>query len=264
MGRARKQTADYFPHFAADSRTKFVLENNWGNDGYAFWFKLLELLCSSDGHTYDCSEPANKMYLTARTRVSEETADKILDTLAEMEKIDPELWKQKRLIWCQSLVDNLAGMYAKRTTPTPKKPVVYESPQMASELSGATAEADSEDGGAGADTPPEPAENGKKSKGRKKDGPEKKAYAEFVKMTEDEYAKLVVAYGEEKTRRMIEILDNYKGSSGKTYKSDYRTILNWVVQRVNEEYAKGGGQNGGPNNSGDGGGFRPSGGFRQG
>ncbi len=33
-------------------------------------------------------------------------------------------------------------------------------------------------------------------------------------MTEEEYGKLVEAHGEEKTKRMIEVLDNYKGSKG--------------------------------------------------
>ena len=37
---------------------------------------------------------------------------------------------------------------------------------------------------------------------------------------------------------MIEILDNYKGSKGKKYRSDYRAILNWVVNRYNEEIQK--------------------------
>lgn len=76
----------------------------------------------------------------------------------------------------------------------------------------------------------------------KKDKEQKKIkFAEFVSMTNDEYQKLLVAYGEEATKRMIEILDNYKGSTGRKYKSDYRTILNWVVQRYEEEKNKQGG-----------------------
>ncbi len=31
------------------------------------------------------------------------------------------------------------------------------------------------------------------------------------------------------------MLDNYKGASGKRYKSDYRAILNWVPERVLSE-----------------------------
>lgn len=60
-------------------------------------------------------------------------------------------------------------------------------------------------------------------------------YAEFVSMTEEEYKKLISDYSELGVKRMIEILDNYKGANGKKYKSDYRAILNWVVERYNQE-----------------------------
>lgn len=66
-------------------------------------------------------------------------------------------------------------------------------------------------------------------------GPEKKKYAEFVRMTEDEYEKLIEKYGMPFTVACIEELDNYKGAKGKTYKSDYRAILSWVADRVNEK-----------------------------
>lgn len=69
----------------------------------------------------------------------------------------------------------------------------------------------------------------------KKETVEKTKYADYVSMTTKEYEKLIDQYGEPMTKRMIEILDNYKGSSGKKYKSDYRTILNWVVERVKKE-----------------------------
>lgn len=124
MGRPRKQTVDYFPHFVStDSKTKFILEQTWGNDGYAFWFKLLELLGRSDGHCYDCSDVASTKYLSALTRTSDSTTEEILNTLADLGNIDRELWKEHRLIWCQSFVDNLQDVYSKRTAVIPQKPV---------------------------------------------------------------------------------------------------------------------------------------------
>jgi hypothetical protein len=62
--------------------------------------------------------------------------------------------------------------------------------------------------------------------------------AEFVSMTQDELDKLVDKYGKDFTDKCIEVLDNYKGSSGKKYKSDYRAILTWVVGKVNESKQK--------------------------
>ncbi len=36
---------------------------------------------------------------------------------------------------------------------------------------------------------------------------------------------------------MLDILDNYKDASGKTYKSDYRAVLSWVVKRLEQDRA---------------------------
>jgi len=60
-------------------------------------------------------------------------------------------------------------------------------------------------------------------------------FADFVSLTNAEYEALVAKLGEDGARRCIEILDNYKGAKGKKYKSDYRAILNWVVDRYEEE-----------------------------
>lgn len=62
----------------------------------------------------------------------------------------------------------------------------------------------------------------------------KNKYDEFVFLTESEYQTLTNNYGNESTLKMIAKLNNYKGASGKTYKSDYRAILSWVVESVIE------------------------------
>lgn len=128
MGRSNRQTADYFPHYVGEkSRTKFILEKNWGNDGYAFWFKLLELLCAADGQYYDCWDKMGWEYLLAVTGVTAETAEAILHTLASMGKVDKELWESCRVIWVQSLLENLRQLYSKRTA-APTKPSVDNFP----------------------------------------------------------------------------------------------------------------------------------------
>lgn len=67
-------------------------------------------------------------------------------------------------------------------------------------------------------------------------------YADYVTLTRNEYAKLCSEHSEDGAKRMIEILNNYKGSKGKKYKSDYMAILNWVVNRYNEDLQKNGQQ----------------------
>jgi len=66
----------------------------------------------------------------------------------------------------------------------------------------------------------------------------KQSYADYVKLTKEEYEKLCTQYTETGAKRMIEILSNYKGASGKKYKSDYLAILNWVVERYKGELQK--------------------------
>ena len=81
-----------------------------------------------------------------------------------------------------------------------------------------------------------PADAKKKSKKTAKKKDEKKQYAEYVSLKEEEYGKLVYDYGEKATAKFIEELNLYKGSTGKTYKSDYMTILNWVTDKVDKKY----------------------------
>lgn len=64
----------------------------------------------------------------------------------------------------------------------------------------------------------------------------KQQYAPFVHMQESEYEALIERTGgEAQAKRCIEILDNYKGSTGKKYKDDYRAICSWVLDRLREE-----------------------------
>lgn len=65
-------------------------------------------------------------------------------------------------------------------------------------------------------------------------------YTEFVRLLPEEYEKLINEYGEEMTKECIDILNTYKGSTGKTYKSDYMTLTPkaWVAQRYRENQAK--------------------------
>ena len=60
-------------------------------------------------------------------------------------------------------------------------------------------------------------------------------YAQYVFLAKDEYEKLEIEYGKDGVLKLIELLDNYKGQSGKEYKSDYRAILNWVIDKYTKE-----------------------------
>jgi len=125
MARPKTNTVAYFPHdaHAAEGDTLTILQGKWGNDGYAFWFRLLEKLCLTEGHFIDCSNPVKWQLLLAKTRLTNGTGEEIMNTLVELEAIDPELWQAKRIIWCQNLVNNITDAYRNRKRPMPEKPV---------------------------------------------------------------------------------------------------------------------------------------------
>ena len=121
MARKQSNTADYFPHFAKWGKTLPILKGKWGNEGYAVWFQILELLCAEDGHYYDCRQIDNWQFLLARIGVSEQIARDILDLLAQLGNIDRLLWGHG-IIWCQNLVENLGPVYQNRRRNAPVKP----------------------------------------------------------------------------------------------------------------------------------------------
>ncbi|WP_136797066.1 Lin1244/Lin1753 domain-containing protein [Desulfosediminicola ganghwensis] len=121
VARPRKETVEYFPHDVHHGKTLYSLQNSFGNDGYAAWFKLLELLGRTHGHSYSIQEPADLYYLAALWKVSGEKTMQILDFLSELQAIDPQLYDNK-IIWCDNFVKNLEPVYLKRRTPLPEKP----------------------------------------------------------------------------------------------------------------------------------------------
>lgn len=124
MARLPKIGVDYFPHYVGsrDGKTLFILKSNFGNDGYAFWYQLLEILGAQKDLSYACEKTPNWLYLTATTGVDEGKATEILDMLAALEAIDEELWREDKVIWCQDFADQLDPIYRKRRQPTPSKP----------------------------------------------------------------------------------------------------------------------------------------------
>ncbi len=71
-----------------------------------------------------------------------------------------------------------------------------------------------------------------KVKETKEEKEEKKKFRDLVTLTEIEYKKLLTKHGQYLTNRMLDKLDNYKGSNGKKYVSDYKAILSWVEEKV--------------------------------
>lgn len=274
MGRNNKQTADYFPHYIGRSRTKFILEQRWHNDGYAFWFKLLELLCAADGQYYDCWTKINWDYLIAVTGVSSETAEEILNTLAGMDKVDKELWETCRVIWIESLMANLKGLYDKRTS-APERPPLTLFPGRKWDNSGITGSEIAESEEKEPETPKTGEEKPKRT--RKPSALSaaqlalfEKFYAAYPKKVdrgtaEKAWAKISPPPDEEMTERIVEAVKlSIKFDSRFRERQFTPAPASWLnAKGYMNDFSQGGERNNGENRSDYGADeFAPSGGFR--
>lgn len=148
MARPKKQTVEYFPHYCKCGRTIFILESRFGNDGYAFWFKVLEILGESEGHYYDCSNASNWAFLLAKTHTDEKRADEIIGVLIDLGKIDAELWNTHKFLWVDNFIKNLAPLYGQRKVSLPEKPFLTprETPSACDNSDGNTPDDDLTEG----------------------------------------------------------------------------------------------------------------------
>lgn len=219
MGRLPKKGVDYFPHdtVASSMPTLYIIQQRYGNDGYAFWFKLLEFLGLQDGLKVDFSIQKDWLYFLSIAKVDAETGEGIMTMLADIDAIDKDLWRNNRVVWSQNFADRLTAIFVKRGVTLPKKPV-----------SETTKPSDDKDAAQ------KPKKGGKKKKETADEG--KIKYGEYVSMTENEYRSLVERVGQKGADACIEKLNNYKGSSGKKYTSDYRAILNWVIEEIRKSH----------------------------
>jgi len=115
MARPLKLSVDFFPHdaYASESKTLSILENYYGAEGYATWFKLLEIISRTRNHVIDLRNPVDKEFIASKIKLTIERFTEITTKLAELEAIDPELFSQD-IIWCQHLIDRLKPVYDNR------------------------------------------------------------------------------------------------------------------------------------------------------
>lgn len=134
MARPKKATVDYFPHDCNHKQTMFILESRYGNDGYAFWFKLLEMLGNTEGHVIDCRNEVTQEFLQAKTRLTWSTCHEILDLLAKLQAIDLELWSEK-IVWSDNFICRVTDVYKNRRVEIPTKPDFYRKKPEQDEVS---------------------------------------------------------------------------------------------------------------------------------
>ncbi len=185
----------------------FILEQKYGNDGYAFWFKLLEIIGSTEGHYIRLENIPDWEFLQAKTHLDGDKCKEILDLLSQLGAIDTELWEQK-IVWSDNFLKHIADAYKNRRVEMPIRPSFYRQKPKLEPVS----------------TEINPQTKLKETKLKET----KVNYAKYVSMFPEEYQKLCEEFGEEFIKEKIEDLNNWKGGKGKRTKDDYLTIRAWI------------------------------------
>ncbi|MDB9722423.1 DUF4373 domain-containing protein [Candidatus Marinimicrobia bacterium] len=121
MARKQKNYVDYFPHDTHQSKAVRIISKKYGNDGYAFYYKLRELLGRTDNYNYDLSEQIDWFDFLGEMAIKEEQAKELIEFLVTIGELDKELWEQDKRLWSNSLIEDISDVYNKRKAKIPHK-----------------------------------------------------------------------------------------------------------------------------------------------
>jgi len=121
MARPERKTVDYFPHYISDGKKMFYIQQKYGNDGYATWFKILESLASTENHFLNLNSEMDIMFLSAKCMIKKDVLLDIINDLCTLQEIDEFLWMNK-IIYSHKFMESIQDAYARRSN----KCITYE------------------------------------------------------------------------------------------------------------------------------------------
>ena len=121
MARKKKNHVDYFPHDTHQSKAVRTISKTYGNDGYAFYYKLRELLGRTENYNYDLSKSIDWLDFIGEMDVEEQRAQELIEFLVTIGELDKELWEQESRLWSNSLIEDISDVYDKRVAEIPDK-----------------------------------------------------------------------------------------------------------------------------------------------
>ena len=120
MARPQKNIVEYFSHYVTPGKELQLLTDKFGNDGYAFYFRLRELLGRTPNHSYSVEDEIDWLFFVKQMGLDEDRTSDIINYSVKIRDLDKESWEDKRL-WSQNFVDELVPVYEKRTSDLPDK-----------------------------------------------------------------------------------------------------------------------------------------------
>ena len=114
MAREQRKDVDYFPHECTHGRKMHIVEERYGNDGYATWFKLLEQLGKANNHYIDVSDEMTQMFLSSIFKINIDLMMRIFSDLSKLNAIDKTLFEEYNIIYSHKFCDSIIDAYRNR------------------------------------------------------------------------------------------------------------------------------------------------------
>ena len=121
MARKQKHCVDYFPHDCHLTKILRIVTKKFGNDGYAFYYRLRELLGRTDNYNYPLKEKIDWFDFLSEMDIEQEQALEIIELFLDVGELDKELWEEEKRLWSQNFVNSIASVYEKRSGELPDK-----------------------------------------------------------------------------------------------------------------------------------------------
>ncbi len=236
MARPQKEGMDYFPHDndAANDEKIEALRALYGNDGYAFYFILLERIYRTAEFELDVSDAETLQILSRKVGVTEEKFNNMLMFALKQKCFDREAYEIRGVLTSPGIKKRASIVVEKRENMRSKYKKVSDAETTQETKVETTQVKESK------------VKESKVKESKVKESKVKNLKTEVVKilfgekvnLSEAEYTKLIVQYGEESVKQMISILDNWYLTKGhKPNKSDYHTMIGsgWVLKRFKED-----------------------------
>jgi len=113
MARPERKDADYFPFYAKDGRTLFLLESKYKCKGTGFFTNVMRFLTLETDHQVSLQDESDRAYFFAKCHCDEESGADMLNIMSKTGKINKELWDIK-VIASQDHLDSLTDAYRNR------------------------------------------------------------------------------------------------------------------------------------------------------
>lgn len=225
MARPRKEGMDYFPHDtdASNDEKIEILRGIYGNDGYVFYFIMLERIYRSNDFQIDVSdaETREEMFqiLSRKIAVSLPVFEKILNTCMKYNLFDSELYNSSGIITSKGIKKRSETVLDKRK----KMQKIYNSNKKGVSDAETREETNTE-------TKEETLQR-KEKKSKEKESNIlyiKLQNSDLVKLTEEQYNKLLDKFNSIYVNEKIIALDGYLINDPVKYKNHYLTLNNWL------------------------------------